>query len=683
VHGVVTDEDGQPRSGHVRGLGKSIDTDEAGEFASALLTPSSLVYPVASAEGCADSDYHPVELAEADVTVRLKLSCAETANGLVVDAEGKPVEGANVFLDSLDHRENATTDATGQFRFHQPRGSYQLKVSHDRYRSFEQPLQLPVKDVTVVLDAGGSLSGRVVDGKGAGIPGAEVRAVPAVLDQLLGELEGGNTRTTTDAEGRFEVTGLLAGRMVVSATADSQGTVVSDVVVLQPGEHRQGLVLTLDERVEVQGFVRDAQRRPIPGASVKWDPLDEKSAFMSVMLDVVRGRVDTVMRFMPSPSVTDLEGHYTLRGLPLSKIKLSVTANGFGAVEQPAARGDTVDFVLEKEGGRIKGRVVDEAGHPLAQFSVDGASFTPDDGRFEVSCTGKEDTLFFKASGFSQLMVRVVLDGPVKDLGEVVMKKGLALHVEVHTPDGKPLEGAKVAAAQEVDGDSCTTKADGRCLIQPLLDVMTSVKAEKDGYTPTAATLEKGQVEQPLTLTLAPAGGRLTGEVFALPGRPAPSRSVFLAGAVSKSVMTDGDGHFTAEGLPEGPYCASIDSRGLKSLEWAVATQASPTPTPVQLGPVAAGGVVAGSRTLPGRLVLVRNGGGPLAIHDLINQSASMFCEHASNAVLVTVTTGDFRIEGVPAGRWAAYFVSFTQAEDTGNLEPVLIDLLPNETKSL
>jgi hypothetical protein len=50
---------------------------------------------------------------------------------------------------------------------------------------------------------------------------------------------------------------------------------------------------------------------------------------------------------------------------------------------------------------------------------------------------------------------------------------------------------------------------------------------------------------------------------------------------------------------------------------------------------------------------------------------------------MVTVTTGDFRLEGVPPGRWAVYFVSFTQAEDKGSLEPVLIDLLPNETKNI
>ena len=685
LRGAVTDEAGQPRAARVRGLpsGKPIATDEAGHFTSPGLVPSSVVYPVALAEGCADSEYRAVEVGTDDQELALKLACGESVNGVVVDAEGRPVQDATVFLDSLDHREHATTDATGQFRFHQPRGSYQLKVNHERYRSFEQPLQVPAKDVTVVLDAGGSLSGRVVDAKGAGIPGASVTVVPAVLDALLSEIEGGNTRATTDTEGRFEVVGLLAGRLVVSATADSQGTVVSDVVVLQPGQHREGLVLTLDERIDLRGTVMDEQRRPIPGASVRWDPADEKSALMGVMLDVVRGRVDSVLRYLPSPSVTDVDGHYTLRGLPVSKVKLDVRADGFAAAEQVAVRGDTVDFTLKKEGGRVRGRVVDEAGRPLTQFSIDGAACSPDDGRFEVSAYGREETITFKAPGFTQQVARVVMDQPVQELGDVVMKKGLPLRVEVRGSDGKALEGVRVAAAQSVDGDSCTTKADGRCVIEPLLEVSTSVKAVKDGYVPAQATLEPGQVGQPLTLTLSPAGGRIVGEVFALPGRPAPARSVFLSGAVSKSVMSDGEGHFTAEGLPEGPYCASIDSRALKSLEWAVPVQASPTPSPVQLGPVAGGGVVMGSRTLPGRLVLVRGGGGPLSIAELLDRSATAFCETASAAVVVTVTTGDFRVEGLPPGRWAAYLVSVTQAEDQGSLQPFVFELLPNETRSI
>ena len=93
--------------------------------------------------------------------------------------------------------------------------------------------------------------------------------------------------------------------------------------------------------------------------------------------------------------------------------------------------------------------------------------------------------------------------------------------------------------------------------------------------------------------------------------------------------------------------------------------------------------MLTGARTLPGRLVLMRGSIGPLALEDVLDKNASNLCEAMTAPVIATVTTGDFRVEGIPAGRWSVFFVSFTQAEDKGNVTPTVIDLLPNETKSL
>ena len=682
LSGVVVDEQGQPHQAKVRGFGtrgKPVVTDAQGRFTSELIPATGEVHPVAAAEGCDDSEYQTVEVHDAPA-LTLKLSCGETANGVVLDAEGNPVEGVSVRLDGIEHHENVITEANGTFRFHQPASMYQLKVSHERYRTYEQPLQLPAKDVTIVLDAGGSISGRVVDGKGKALAGVQVTVVPAVLGELLAEVEGGNTSATTDPDGHFLVSGLLAGRLVVSATGDSLGTAVSDVVVLQPAEHRDGLVLTLDKKVDLTGVVMDSQRRPIPGARVRWDPADEKSALVGVLMDAVRGRVDEVMRFMPSPSNTDVDGRYQLRGLPVSKVKLNVMAQGYANKEQLASRGDQVDFVLEKEGGRVRGRVVDESGRPLPRFTVDGATFTSDDGRFEVEGFGAEDNLRVTAPGYSRLTVRVKLDVPVKDLGDVVMKKGRELRVEVRS-EGQPLAGVHVAGAQTGDGDSCTTKPDGTCVLEPLLDLETMVKAVKDGYVPASATLGPGQLDQLLRLELAPARGRITGQAFAAPGQPAAARSIFVSGAVTKGVLTEANGNFTAESIPEGPYCVSLDSRTLRGLEWAMNVQASATPSPVQLGPAARGAVLAGSRTLPGRLVLVQGTAPPQSISRVLDRSASNFCEDLNAPVVATLTTGDFRVEGLTPGRWTAFFVSFTQMEDKGEVQPVVLELLPGEVK--
>ena len=675
LSGVVVDEDGTPRQGKVRGFGskKPLVTDAQGRFKSELLRAREEVHPVASAEACDDSEYQTVLVQDA-AALTLKLSCNQTGNGVVLDADGKPLADVLVRLDGIDHHENVTTDATGTFRFHQPAAMYQLKVNLDRYRAYEQPLQLPAKDVTIVLDAGGSIAGKVVDGKGVALVGVQVTVVPAVLDALLGEVEAGNTSANTDAEGHFVVSGLLAGRLVVSATGDSLGTSVSDVVVLRPAEHREGVVITLDEKVDLTGVVMDAQHRPIPAAHVRWDPADEKSALVGVLMDAVRGRVDQVMKFMPSPSNTDVEGRYQLRGLPVSSVKLSVMVQGYAQQERVASRGDTADFVLEKEGGRVRGRVVDEGNRPLPQFTVDGASFTSDDGRFEIDAFGDEDTLFITAPGFSHLSLPVKLDVPVKELFDVVMKKGRALRVLVRS-EGQPLEGVRVAAAQTGDGDTCTTRADGTCVLEPLLEVETMVKAVKEGYAPGSATVEAGKLEQLLTLNLSPARGRITGQAFAAPGQPAAARNVFISGAIDKGVLTEANGSFVAGGLPEGPYCVSLESRGVRGLEWVMNVQASASPPSLLLGPQARGAVVSGSRTLPGRLVLVQGTPGPQRISRVLERSASNFCGELNLPVVTTMTTGDFRVEGLPPGSWSAFFVSFSQVEDEGELQPVMLEL--------
>lgn len=327
---------------------------------------------------------------------------------------------------------------------------------------------------------------------------------------------------------------------------------------------------------------------------------------------------------------------------------------------------------------------MDEAGRPLIRFAVDGSAFTPDDGRFEVETLNWDLSLTISAAGYTSQQVEIGQAAPLKELGDVTMKRGKQLRVQVHTAGGRPLEGVRVTANQAANVEDCTTKGDGRCVIEPLSEEVTTLATWKEGYVPASATLEARQLEQEVTLTVSVAGGRLVGQAFAQPSRPAPARRISISGAVSKSVMTDSAGRFTAEGLPEGPYCVALDSSDLRGSDWAVPAQASPTPSPVELGPLGGGGTVAGSRILPGRLVLIRGAIGPQIAADLADKSAKRFCEAQAAPVITTLTLGgDFRVEGVAPGRWSAFHVSMTQAEEQGLVEPWLIELSPNQTQRI
>jgi len=511
-----------------------------------------------------------------------------------------------------------------------------------------------------------------------------VMAVPGVLDDVLREFEGGSTGATTTADGEFEVTGLLAGRWVLAANGASLPSTPSEPIVLQPGEHREGVVITIDAKVDLSGVVVDEQRRPIPAARIKWNPADEDAAMAAVVLDALQGRMDQALKFLPSAAYTDADGRFEVRGLPLEDVKLDISATGFEDVDQKASRGDRVEVTLKRAGGRMKGRVLDGAGRPIRRFSVDGSDFTTDDGRFEVTAFSSTDSVRVKADGYVPTSKVVKMTTPVVDVGDLVLEKGLSLQVEVVGGDGKPVEGARVAAGQPGEGGdgSCTTRADGRCVLSPFLDDETLVKARKDGFVPAELKVEKGRLGELAKLVLKAAGGQVTGQVFGAPGRPAGARNVFLSSSTANEfVLTDETGRFSKAGLPEGDYCASVELSGMLGTDWAIPTKASTSPTPIVLGPIPGGATIEMTSRFPGRVVLVQGTHPALKRGDVGSDSATSLCESLRAAVVVLVVTGTARIEGLTPGRWSVYSVAINESDDEGVVAPKVVEVLANETK--
>lgn len=687
VRGVVVDEKGAPRIGRVQGFGPPLfhDTDAQGRFESELVEPTREDSLRGVVPDCDSERSQWVELAGADVNVVVKVRCEPTVNGLVLDGEGAPIANAMVSLQSSKDGETATTDATGRFVLHQPAGEYRLKVSHERYREAEQPLTVPAKDVTVVLDAGGSIAGKVVDASGAPLAGVEVMAIPGMLEDMLRELEGSSgSKATTDGEGRFQVKGLLAGRWVLVANGAGQPSTPSDPVLLQPGSHQEGVIITIDAKVDVSGTAVDEKRQPIPGVRVSWEPADEKAAISSLLFDAVQGRMGEAARFLPSNVFTDAEGHFELRGIPVSSVRVIASADGFSRTERPASRGDKIELTLKREGGRITGRVVDSRGQVVTSFSANGADFSSPDGRFEVKAYTEKDSVRVKARGFVPTTKDVTMDAPVKDVGDVVLEQGLSLKGEATGDDGKPLEGVRIAAVQSEAGDSCTTRADGTCTMAPFRDEEVVVKARKQGFVPVETKVAKGALGDGVKVKLTAAGGRVQGQVFGGKGRPAAARSISIsAEAAFESVLSDAQGRFEASGLPEGAYCASVELSGMLGTDWAVPVQVTTTPSPIVLGPVETGATLEFSAKLPGRIVMLGGAQGPLPSGDIGSDSASSFCEKLKVPVVTVVNTGSVRFEGLPAGKWSIYVVQLLDSDEKQPITPKVLDLLPGETKKV
>ena len=167
--------------------------------------------------------------------------------GTVVDPSGQPVTGASVHLEGhLDHA-TTITDASGQFRFENlAPGSDAIVAAHDAYPPIRQAVTLSAagsQQVQVMLES--STPVRAVGRVEAALGRAPVAGMPIRLRRTVTGAGASRTaeswRATTDADGAFEVVGLLPGRYVL------------DVAI--PGVSSQPVTLSISESTGQSGQV--------------------------------------------------------------------------------------------------------------------------------------------------------------------------------------------------------------------------------------------------------------------------------------------------------------------------------------------------------------------------------------------------------------------------------------------
>lgn len=183
--------------------------------------------------------------------------------GRAVDVQGQPVVGAAVRLLALGVSAAARTDLEGRFSLvgGYRVGGYELDISAPGFLTARQQQRSP----TTVLHRAPIVQGRVVDERGAGIPGAAV-AVDAA--------GGGRSRqTVTDDAGLFWITDLWPGLATVTAFIprydvwQARLTLAADHIeqVVPVATRQLGL---LDLVTNPPGAVPTVDGQPIPGCAV-------------------------------------------------------------------------------------------------------------------------------------------------------------------------------------------------------------------------------------------------------------------------------------------------------------------------------------------------------------------------------------------------------------------------------
>jgi protocatechuate 3,4-dioxygenase beta subunit len=299
------------------------------------------------------------------------IPAATLVRGVVVDADGRSVAGADIRLGMGNLEEGhlvARADADGRFTLRDVREHAMVGAQAEGHvpsaLAVVRGAPEQVMDVTLVLGrAGAVLAGRVLDARGEPVPGAEILVGPPHGWPLPGAgsqvFEQGPPprRVFADEQGAFAVRDLPPGHWPLAARHAGCSPWLGQC------ELRAGATLDQDialpDAAVLSGVVRDGAGQPVPDASVTcgdyaaMDRLETRSA---------------------------ANGHYELSGLPLFGISVRASAEGAGKDERELAAqaGERLEWdpVLTL-GLSIVGRVEDEGGAPVAGHHVDAANYAP------------------------------------------------------------------------------------------------------------------------------------------------------------------------------------------------------------------------------------------------------------------------------------------------------------------
>lgn len=520
---------------------------------------------------------------EAPTSIAMRLRRGAPVSGTVVDSDGASVAGARVWATDaanpwpvVDPRLDAVvTDGEGRYRIAAvPAGTWRVHAGDDEHApATTAPMSLDgeqaVADLVLTLGPGGTVSGQVTGPDGAPLPVATVRvAGRGIAWSMVRE-------TLTDADGRFQVTGLPPRGFDVVASHDLGSSQLVPVDLAARLEARVELPITIQGTIA--GLVVDSTGEPIPDAQVIATPvwsgeIGERQAWQA------RGQ---------AMLIADGAGAFRLTGLPPASYRLQAARPG-GDTEAiwlhpgVTARPGTEDLRLTVAAdGTATGQVLYEDGSPATAFRIGLGQgwprpFLTDDGRFRLEAPAGRYDLVIEGETFARTVVVNVeiAEGDAADLGSITVERGRSLSGRVVDSEGAPVEGATVAAGQLITGGGtelnipdegfgvkqATTDSDGRYTIAGPGDHALVVVAGHDQRGRSSSVrVPRGLVSARVDLVLEPTGG-LEG-IVTLSGEPLPD-TVIIAnprGATDSNffVLTGPDGRFAFERLSAGSYFVS------------------------------------------------------------------------------------------------------------------------------
>lgn len=375
--------------------------------------------------------------------ITIALEPGITISGRVIDEHGQPVTGILVLggKDELMERRrgfSSTTDKEGRFVLaRMPRRVTEISaLGTDLLQGAEATVDGTsgdVRDVVLSVVRGGCIEGTVVWADRSPVEHFKVSAICVA-----------QSRREVGQDGRFRFCGLGAGGYQIDVRAKGHGVVgTARVLDAQPGAAPLQLVLAEARAFDAQGVVVDREGAPVRRFSVS--AMGPAPDYRNESADGYGGRL-------------------LLKGLAPGEWSFVVSAKGYQEARQRVSMGEELEplrFEL-MPAGRIRGRVVDPAGAPVAGAWVgdESRSFvatsraglgdegTDAAGRFDIEADSAHVRLQARKAGFSPSPVIDLDVEPEESVDGLVLRLREACRIEGRVLDekGDPVLGVEVMA---------------------------------------------------------------------------------------------------------------------------------------------------------------------------------------------------------------------------------------------
>jgi protocatechuate 3,4-dioxygenase beta subunit len=507
----------------------------------------------------------------------------------LLEAEtSKPLAGARLHLfyllkDGRGKVVKAVTDAKGRLGVDIPQPPYRalnLFVTADghvpKVTSWGFQRSMPSM-YTMKLERGVSIGGVVIDQAGQPVAGAQIEFNGPGNDSSLAEniQFGPDSRSVTDANGQWSCDMIPKDFEKVSLLVTHSQYAETSLTVRPSAPDANRLVITMPAGFSVAGIVQDSSGNPVAGATVR-----------QVRMNQENERTQT----------SDRSGAFLFRNMAARELMLAVQARGLApAVQTLQVTGDVSMVRFELGPGQLlSGRVIDEAGNPLANAFVETtrrgldkitwSTNTDANGRFEWDSAPPEPLLYsILAEGYNRAYAQpLVADGSEHEIKLKRDQPKDAIQIRGTVADavtGQALDNFKVFVG-ELDPDWAfplrfyTSGTDGQFMLSFPSESSHpgyQIQIESAGYLPALSTnflLKQGN--QALEFKLQKGDGP-SGVVLLPGGEPAGNATVLLCTPLA-GVTLDGPAH-VEKGLNTTTYRTQTDGAGRFALAPAIDPQ--------------------------------------------------------------------------------------------------------------